>query len=226
MCFSATASFTLSSVLLPIGGWCIQKVCKSDRHFLPLAAFPVAFGIQQAIEGWVWLAIEANDSDFIHQAATGFVLFSHGFWLVWPAFMVSMLEERPRLRRVWQALALVGVCYAAYLLVPLIFHPDWLMVDVHNQSLHYSLKVLLSGPILKYFGQMLYVSLILTPLLLAKPSVVQGLGWLVLGSLVVTSYWFSYGFVSIWCYFAAVTSLYIGYRFYQGVEPAMESPQA
>ncbi|HEY9815941.1 MAG TPA: DUF6629 family protein [Candidatus Obscuribacterales bacterium] len=224
MCFSATASFTISAALLPIGGWCINKAWQSDRHYLPLAAFPLAFGIQQAIEGVVWLGLDANDSAMVAAAATGFIFFSHGFWLVWTPFMAWMLETRSRLRRLWQTMTLVGMLLAAYFLVPLVLNPDWLTVTVQERSLTYMLQNLTPYPFLEHLGRSLYISIILAPLLLVNQSAVQGLGWLVFAALVVVSRFFSAGLVSVWCYFAAVASLYVGYLFYQDIAEERSLP--
>jgi hypothetical protein len=60
MCFSATASFALSAFLLPIGAYCVKKTVEADKRYLILAAVPVGFGIQQAFEGGLWLAIEGS----------------------------------------------------------------------------------------------------------------------------------------------------------------------
>jgi len=232
MCFSATASFALGSVLIPMGGWCVQKAWKgeadrvepADRPFLPLAVFPLAFGLQQAIEGVVWLGMGGQNPALMHSAALGFVFFSHGFWLFWVPFMVSVLEDRPRVRWIWRGMAGVGFWLGAYFWVPLLLHADWLTVSVQGRSLHYSLQILIAHPLLMQLGRMLYGSTILVPLLLTKHPIVQRLGWLVLASLLLTSQLFREGLISVWCYFAAVASVYVGYQFFQGVETPMESP--
>ena len=53
MCFSATASFTAGAGLLVIGAITIRL--SRDRAELPFAAIPVLFGVQQLIEGALWL---------------------------------------------------------------------------------------------------------------------------------------------------------------------------
>lgn len=222
MCFSATASFALSSVLLPMGGWCIQKAWRGDRRFLALATFPLAFGTQQAIEGLVWLGINHQNPALTHQAALGFVGFSHGFWLFWTPFMVSLLEGHPQLRWLWRAIALMGLALGAYLLIPVVIHPDWLTVSIHNHSLDYGLQILIDHPAMAYLGRILYVSIILVPLLLTQIIQIQRMGALVLVSLLLTSALFHYGFISVWCFFAAVASAYIGFLFAQGIETVPE----
>ncbi|MBD1910760.1 hypothetical protein NDI52_03285 [Leptolyngbya sp. PL-A3] len=206
----------MSSVLIPAGVWCIQKAWKGDRHYLPLATFPLAFGLQQGIEGLVWVGLGTDNPALVSRAAIGFAFFSHGFWLCWIPLMASQLEKRPQMRRLWQGMAWVGALYGTYLLVPLWFHPDWLTLSIRQQTLDYALKTLIDHPLLGYWGRVLYIATILTPLLLTRNSVVSGMGWLVLGTLLATSRFFEQGFISVWCFFAAIASSYVVYQFLQG----------
>lgn len=57
MCVSAEASFTLSSMLGPIGLYCVANSIRKARTLTALAMIPLIFGIQQFAEGLVWLAI-------------------------------------------------------------------------------------------------------------------------------------------------------------------------
>lgn len=223
MCFSATASFTVGSVLIPTGVWCIQKAWKGDHHYLPLAIFPLAFGIQQSFEGIVWVGMGSQNLMLLAQAALGFVFFSHGFWLCWIPLTASMLEKRPWVKRIWQSMAWVGLLYGAYLLIPLWFNPSWLTISVQQRSLDYALKTIVDNPLLGYWGRVVYIITILAPLLLTRNAAVQGLGWLILGSLLVTSRIFEQGFISVWCFFAAISSIYVVYQFLQGAAASPNS---
>ena len=61
MCFSASASFTAAAFLIPTGGYCVYSAIELKRfHYLALALIPIFFGVQQAIEGGVWLSMTAN----------------------------------------------------------------------------------------------------------------------------------------------------------------------
>jgi hypothetical protein len=55
MCFSPGASFTLGAALLVTGAASLKEV-KRPRQVL-LAGIPVLFGIQQIIEGFMWLSL-------------------------------------------------------------------------------------------------------------------------------------------------------------------------
>ena len=54
MCFSAAASLAAGGTLSVVGGLTLAKV--KNKSELPFASIPLLFGIQQAIEGAVWLS--------------------------------------------------------------------------------------------------------------------------------------------------------------------------
>lgn len=53
MCFSATASFAAGAGLLVVGAITLRQARR--RAEMPFAAIPLLFGIQQLIEGALWL---------------------------------------------------------------------------------------------------------------------------------------------------------------------------
>ena len=53
MCFSATASFTAGFGLLAIGAITASRINRPAE--LPFALIPALFGVQQLIEGGLWL---------------------------------------------------------------------------------------------------------------------------------------------------------------------------
>src|SRR5581483_10832077 len=54
MCFSAEASFTAAAILLPAGAIGMQRAYRTERRYLPFAALPLFFGLQQLFEDLVW----------------------------------------------------------------------------------------------------------------------------------------------------------------------------
>jgi hypothetical protein len=60
MCFSATASFSAASITAVIGVATLWQV--KHRRELLLAAIPLIFAFQQAIEGALWLHLSAGSS--------------------------------------------------------------------------------------------------------------------------------------------------------------------
>ena len=73
MCFSATASFAASAVLITAGGASLSLAKPHQRLF---AAMPLLFGIQQAIEGLQWLQLDKGESSLL--AGYGFLFFAYG----------------------------------------------------------------------------------------------------------------------------------------------------
>src|SRR5436309_7367554 len=102
MCFSAEASFAAGTMLLPIGAYCVQRALRKDQRYLRLALIPVAFGVQQLIEGCVWLGLHHGDESLTERAAVVYLFFSHAFWPFWIAFSLLPIEER---RSRWTFLA-------------------------------------------------------------------------------------------------------------------------
>ena len=100
MCFSSTASFSAAALLIPIAALGVRRIpagLAAER--LPLALTPALFGLQQGLEGLVWLGLEPGGSEagdalpavsvvpahggLAHAAALAYLFFAHAFWLVW-----------------------------------------------------------------------------------------------------------------------------------------------
>ncbi|MBD2056564.1 hypothetical protein H6F88_11140 [Oculatella sp. FACHB-28] len=77
MCFSAPVSFTASALLIPAGLYALRLAYGQNSSYLPLASIPIAFGVQQACEGLVWLSIEADSSTAVNVGAFSFLGFAY-----------------------------------------------------------------------------------------------------------------------------------------------------
>ena len=67
MCFSATASFIAGTTLSVVGVAALKRT--EAKTELPFAAIPLLFGIQQLIEGVIWLTF-SYDTPFLKQTLT------------------------------------------------------------------------------------------------------------------------------------------------------------
>lgn len=92
MCFTATASFGAALVLITAGVYCLKLANEVDGSCWALAMLPLMFGLQQALEGGVWLALLAGDSSSARLLSLGFLMFSHVFWLGWIGFSSYLTE--------------------------------------------------------------------------------------------------------------------------------------
>lgn len=207
MCFSASVSFAASTVLIPVGLYCLQ-VARPRPDYLPLASVPLLFGIQQGFEGVLWSGIQAHNAIAIHAGALAFLWFSHWVWLVWPPYIALRLEPDPRMQRVCRGCLLAGAVTGALLYLPLVMHPDWLAISVRQGSLEYQARFI-GEAIPNALTRLLYALIILMPLLISSHVDIKIWGMLIAVSALISALIFNYAFVSVWCFFAALLSLYI-----------------
>lgn len=209
MCFSATASFVSSAVLIPAGGFSLAQAWRADRRFLTLAAFPALFGVQQVMEGWVWLGTEAGTGSNPRVAALGFLFFAYVLWPVLTPLAAYFVEKGPVRRKVFLAFAAFGAAFGLSLYAPAAALPDWLEVEVVRGSIVYNTRLVYDGVVSTTVLQGVYVAVVCLPLLASSAPEVRGFGVLVTLSVVVTFLFVTYAFTSVWCYFAAVVSGYV-----------------
>lgn len=209
MCFSATASFSAAAVLLPAGMYCLKSSNQVDRRYWAFAMLPFMFGLQQLLEGGLWLAMEQGNVQATHDLALGFLLFSHLFWLSWVAFSSYQVESEPLRKRLFLSVSIFGGLFGALMFIPLLFHPDWLTVTIVQQSIHYGMSFITDGYVPQRLLAVVYGCVILLPLVLSSDRYHNILGALILVAGMVTWAFYDWAFVSVWCYFAALISLYI-----------------
>jgi hypothetical protein len=210
MCFSEFASFTASALLIPTGIFCIKTAFDKDENYIPLACVPLAFGIQQSCEGIVWLGLSTNRPEATTFGSFAFLFFSHWFWLCWIPFLVFRLERDRKIRKICKFLALIGGIYGALLYLPWIINDNWLSAAIVQHSIEYQARYI-GDSIPSVFPRFLYGSIILVPLLCSSHSSIKLFGGLITFSVLITWLLFNYAFISVWCFFAALLSIYIIY---------------
>jgi hypothetical protein len=209
MCFSATASFTTSAVLLSLGVVTLRQAANSGHGYLALAAFPLLFGIQQGFEGLLWLNQDGAPLLGSRLPILIFLWFVYGVWPLLVPLTAWQLETRPLRRRLFAASAVLGAAFGAAIFVPLLFEPGWSSARVTNGSISYELSTIFDGHINVNLLRLLYASLVMAPLLASSVTALRRFGVLVLASFLVSALLYRYAFISVWCFFAALLSLYI-----------------
>lgn len=214
MCVSAESSFGLTCLLGPVGAYCLNVAYRHDRAALGIAFIPLGFGIQQFCEGLVWVGLAHDDLRLVRGAATAYLFFALAFWLFWIPFSALFLESRRPARFAIACGALLGLLGGAVLFVPILLDPAQLQISVVHHSLTYNYH----DPIgLKIAPQIVwhlfYIAIIALPLLLVRHKQLVGYGTALVVSAVISHTVFWYAFASIWCLFAAVIALYLGYLF-------------
>lgn len=117
MCFSATASFIVGGSLTALGTVTLKRA--KSKTEIPFAAIPLLFGIQQIIEGVLWLSIY-GDAELLKTVMTYlFTMFSHVLWPVYVPFAIALMEHEiePWRREVMWGFRFTGLVVAIFLLV-------------------------------------------------------------------------------------------------------------
>ena len=111
MCFSAPVSFAASALLLPTGLYSLHIASRQNPSYIPLACIPIAFAVQHACEGLVWLSIKGRAPAEANLPALGFLAFAYWFWLFWAPLAVARTERQPTVQRICWGVGLIGLIY-------------------------------------------------------------------------------------------------------------------
>lgn len=210
MCISATVSYSAATVLVATGVYALRQSLRLPAAYRFWALVPVFFGVQQIFEGLVWQALDADPTGATLTFALGFHFFSHFLWLWWLPVCSYLVEPARLRRRVFAGLAMFGAFSGTLVYTVMLLHPEWMTVVVKGHSIVYDYSVPWQSPIhLSITPVMLYGMTILLPLLLSSHRHILLFGILVLLSMALASVAYNQAFISVWCFFAAVLSLYL-----------------
>lgn len=204
MCFSAPASFVAGTVLSAIGVATIKRV--ERRTELPLALIPLLFGIQQLVEGVLWLTL-SRDAPVLRQTLTYvYSVFSHVWWPIYVPFAVGMLESTPWRKRTLIAFQVAGLVVGLYLLFIIVTQPIVAEIDGGHIVRHivYVSPHFYLAPVM-----VLYLAATCVSSFISSHPFVRLFGALALVSFIAAYLFYSRALVSVWCFFAAVLSIVI-----------------
>lgn len=210
MCFSAGASFTAGVLLTFTGTETIRKVHKPSQ--IGFAGIPLFFGIQQFVEGVLWLAI--TKPQFAGLQAVMTTIFLIMAQIVWPILvpLSVLLMERHKLRkRILIFLLAVGAAVALYFAYSLIFF--------HAHAEISFLHIAYISDNKDQFGLIpiaLYLIATLTPFFVSSIKHTHILGIIIGISFIISYVFFTKYLISVWCFFAAVVSFIIFYTIRDG----------
>jgi hypothetical protein len=213
MCFSAEASLGVAVALLPVGAYCVEAAWRKDRRYLPLAAIPVLFGLQQLCEARVWAGLGLGDPDLARVPSLAFLFFALVVWPVWVPLAVAAAEPRGRSRWALVALATVGATIgAAYYLPVAADGGRGLGPAVVGHSVRYDFSGVSAAA--GWAWPALYLVAVCGPLLASRDRHLWPLGVGVAVAAVASYVLFEYAFASVWCFLAAVLSAYLAFPLY------------
>jgi len=211
MCFSEASSFGMGGLLIAGGGLCLYRSWKTNKWYFPMAMFPFFVGIQQTIEGFVWLGAETNDSTMTCDASLGYMFFVWIFWPLWVPFMTYSLEPNEKKRRLFIYFAAAGVLWGAILYVPYFWNQGWLSVGIVKHSIAYNCEFISDIILPRQVTYFIYLAIIGLPPLLSSHLHMKVFGLILIISVLLINLFFVYAVTSVLCFFGAFTTLYILY---------------
>jgi hypothetical protein len=211
MCFSAPVSFAASALLFPTGLYSLRIAYRQNPTYIPLACIPIAFAVQQVCEGLVWLSIQGGAPAQANLAALGFLSFAYWFWLFWAPWAVARTEPQSTVRWICWGVGLIGLTYGALLYLPLLGQPTWLFIHVIHQSIQYETRLIFDPWFSQDCDRLIYAMIILIPFVLTSNPSLKVFGGAVCVTALLCQWLLNAVFISLWCFFAALLSLFILY---------------
>jgi len=209
MCFSTTASFTSAALLLVVGGVASRHV--RVRAEWPYALLPALFGLQQLLEGLIWIALGDGGSGCIGQSLTAltqaYSVFSQVIWPIYVPVAVWLLEPHPRRRKVFMGISAAGALVSLFLLQAMIKNPVTARLQENHIAYAFTHVHIVSATLLYLLGTCV------APLLSSHGSV-RLFGVAAASSAVLAYIAYSTWFISVWCFFAGVLSCVVLLYFY------------
>jgi hypothetical protein len=203
MCFSAEASFIGGTIISVIGIATLRKAHKPSQ--LVFASIPLLFGIQQFIEGILWVIIPNAELVLVQSIFTYMFLFFAT--VIWPFIIplsVLLMEEKKDRKKILVIPLIIGTLLSLYYVYSLIF------VKVTPNLMKYHIQYNIDVPEQMFLAVfVIYLISIISPLLISSIKRTNILGLLLFLSCIISTLLYSQYFISVWCFFSALTSLII-----------------
>jgi hypothetical protein len=200
MCFSAEADLCTGIVVGAVGIDALRHVRKP--HQIALAATPILFAVHEVDESFVWWGLHGQVAFPVEHGAI-YIFLAVAFVLpFWVPFAMLGVETKLHRRQLMGALLVVGTVTTVALLVAIVRAPVGASID--GSHIAYSADI-------GYAGILIALYIVAT----CGSCLVASNGWLVLLGLanlgaVIALGWITFtGFTSLWCAWAALTSVAI-----------------
>lgn len=222
MCFSPEVSYTAAAVLLPAGAVASLRAYRTNRNYLPIAALPFFFGLQQLFEGLVWTGSAVSSDSMIQRYSMAYMFFSWLAWPVWVPFSTYFLEPCRR-RYIYLIFAIVGGMLGAVQYFPYFAHEGWLVTKFLPNAISYQGTVLFDYIMRRELTYAIYLFIIVAPLLTSSDRRAQVFGLLISIVVGITYLFFQFAYISVFCFGGALMSLYIVYMVYVEAGPTQSA---
>jgi hypothetical protein len=201
MCFSPEADFSGGAIVAAVGVQTLRHV-RAPRELI-IGALPVLFGAHQLIEGFVWLGLRHEVSAGVSAAAREtYIVFAHAILpMIVPLGFILLEPDRQRARWLWP-FALAGLVLGAYLLWQVTAYP--VTAQIQGHCIDYVTHTPNSDDL-----AVLYVVVTCGPPLLSTRRYMRWFGALSLLGAIATATVRADELTSLWCVYAALTSVLI-----------------
>ena len=200
MCFSPEADLIGGIVVSGIGTDAIRHI--QHRRQLALAALPLLFGAHQIIEAFAWWGLD----DLLPETIEDWSVYAYlGIAFVLPVLVpwaVRLIEPEARRRRAMTPFVVLGAGVTLVLMAELLHGP--VTAEVAGLYIAYDVSLEYGGPITAF-----YVIATCVPLLVSSVRRIVVFGVLNLVAVSGLAWLMAAGVISLWCAWAAVTSVVI-----------------
>lgn len=215
MCFSTSVSFVTGVSLLAVGSYATFIANIRNKKYLLLAFMPMFFGLQQIIEGFVWLGVQNNNNPLLLKISTlGFLLFALLFWPMYAPLSIYVITDKVAIKkkRLLLVLFYLGLCVGTALYLPLAMGTTHLSTKVFCSAISYDWDIPMP---LEYIYIALYLLVTILPFFVSENVGLKIFAILILLSAIIANYFYTYQRTSVWCFFAAILSIFIVYIIYR-----------
>lgn len=202
MCFSASSSFCSAAVLSVIGFMAISKM--RDIKQIMLASVPFLFALQQLSEGIIWYTA-ANPTGFWYTFAVyAYLTFALIIWPTWIPIAIYNLEKDDFRKTLIVVLVCMGILLSFYFSVNLIQYGATANIISNHIYYHIILPYQLDE-----YAILFYLFPTIGPFFISSARYLWIFGLLLSISYLITAFYWSFFLLSVWCFFAAILSIFI-----------------
>jgi len=202
VCFAPEADALVGGLVIAVGVDALRHVREPKQ--IPLAALPLLLGVHQASEAFVWWGLQDHVAHAIERAAIwAYLLFAFGALPALIPIAVGLVEQSASRRRVIGVFGVLGVVVGATLTIAMFRGAIHAFID--GGHIEYQVDAVGQG------GQVtaLYVIAACGALIASSYRDIAALGVLNLVAVPVLMWLTVSGFVSLWCFWAAIMSIII-----------------
>lgn len=201
MCFSSQASFLAATGLSIVGIFTLLQIRQRSQYMF--AAIPLLFSLQQLSEGILWLS---QPNSLVYKFAYNiFLIFAFAIWPSWVPISLWLMEKIGWRKKVLFLLSIFGLIWSFcsfYILAT-----QAIEVKILCQHIYYHVPIFFDN--FRTLSFLLYCSLTILPFFVSSQKIMWIFGLCGALSCIISYLLWSQFIISVWCFFAAILSLFI-----------------